>query len=183
MAGKIYTKTGDKGQTALFGGKRLPKHHLRIESYGTIDELNSWLGLINDQISDVHINSVILKVQHDLFVVGSILASGEEPGPYIPEFDTASIELLENEIDLMDQECPPLKNFILPGGHPHISNIHISRCVCRRAERRLTALQENEKVPMELIVFINRLSDYLFMLARFIAHKMDIPEIPWKPNS
>lgn len=180
MASKIYTKTGDKGETALFGGTRLPKHHARIEAYGTIDELNSWIGLINDLIREDLVNDTLLKIQRELFVLGSILAGGENPGPYIPNLNKDVIELLEIEIDRMEKFCPPLKNFILPGGHPTLSQIHIARCVCRRAERRTTALMEVEKADMNIVVILNRLSDYLFVLARFIGCKNNIPEVIWK---
>ncbi len=179
MAGKIYTKTGDRGSTALFGGTRLPKHHMRIEAYGTVDELNSWAGMVRDQSDDETVREQLTDIQHQLFVTGSLLASGEEPGPYIPGLEEDSVRNLEQWMDNMEKKLAPLKNFILPGGHPHISAIHITRCVCRRAERRLTALAENEKVDSILIVYLNRLSDYFFMLARYEAIRKGVDEIPW----
>ncbi len=179
MSHKIYTKTGDKGETGLFGGKRLPKFHLRIESYGTVDELNAFLGLIRDHLTDEQTRSTLQKVQDRLFMIGANLASDpdqELPMPGLPESD---INFLEAEIDRMNEVLPALKNFILPGGHPVVSYCHVGRCVCRRAERRVVALADEEPVDAIVIRFLNRLSDYLFVLARYAAHQLDVPELLW----
>ncbi|MBE2245855.1 MAG: cob(I)yrinic acid a,c-diamide adenosyltransferase [Candidatus Competibacteraceae bacterium] len=181
---KIYTKTGDKGTTALMGGVRVSKHHPRIEAYGTIDELNSWLGLIKDQPIPESSKQDLLIIQYRLFEAGSLLAA--EPGNtkiWVPEIKLDAISQLENSIDLMEQSLPPLQNFILPGGHPASSYTHIARCVCRRAERLVVQVADSEQVPSEILVFLNRLSDYLFVLARFISAHFGADEIPWKPRS
>lgn len=182
MAFKIYTKTGDLGETGLFGGKRLPKHHLRIESYGTVDELNSWIGLLRDQASEDFEKKQLQEIQNLLFALGSNLAS--EPGKKMPLPDVlpAHVMELEQAIDRMDTELPPLKNFILPGGHPLVSQCHIARCVCRRAERLVVALNEQEPLSPILIQYLNRLSDYLFTLARYFSLQLNADEIPWVPG-
>ena len=186
---KIYTKTGDNGTTALFGGTRVPKHHLRIESYGTIDELNSWLGLIRDQKIDGHSKKILILIQEKLFTVGAILAtdpkkailkSGKER-LNIPKIDTSDIELLEKEIDAMDAQLPQMTHFILPGGHTTVSYCHIARTICRRAERLATHLFENEPFDERVLHYINRLSDYLFVLARKLSLDLQAEEIKWIP--
>lgn len=178
---KIYTKTGDKGQTSLIGGTRVPKHHIRIESYGTVDELNSWIGLINDQDIPVATKTILSEIQDRLFTIGSSLASDPEKSKMkIPDFHQTDIELLENEIDKMNEVLPEMRNFILPGGHTTISYCHLARCVCRRAERNVIHLHESEYVNEMVIVYLNRLSDYLFVLARYIAHQLNVNEIAWK---
>ncbi len=178
---KIYTKTGDKGQTSLIGGTRVPKHHIRIESYGTVDELNSWIGLINDQDIDHDSKTVLSEIQDRLFTIGSSLASDPEKSKMkIPDLHTTDIELLENQIDKMNEALPEMRNFILPGGHTTISYCHLARCVCRRAERNVIHLHETEYVNEMVIVYLNRLSDYLFVLARYIAHQLKVNEIAWK---
>ena len=178
---KIYTKTGDKGQTSLIGGTRVPKHHIRIESYGTVDELNSWIGLINDQDIPVATKTILSEIQDRLFTIGSSLASDPEKSKMkIPDFHQTDIELLENEIDKMNEVLPEMRNFILPGGHTTISYCHLARCVCRRAERNVIHLHESEYVNEMVIVYLNRLSDYLFVLARYIAHQLKVNEIAWK---
>ncbi len=178
---KIYTKTGDKGQTSLIGGTRVPKHHIRIESYGTVDELNSWIGLINDQDIAQESKTILSEIQDRLFTIGSSLASDPEKSKMkIPDLHQSDIELLENQIDKMNEVLPEMRNFILPGGHTTISYCHLARCVCRRAERNVIHLHETEYVNEIVIVYLNRLSDYLFVLARFIAHQMNVNEIAWK---
>jgi cob(I)alamin adenosyltransferase len=183
MAFKIYTKTGDAGQTSLIGGTRVPKNHIRIECYGTVDELNSWMGLLGDVITNSNTQQVIKEVQDRLFTIGSLLATEKETKMQLPDLHTTDITLLENEIDKMDAALPAMKSFILPGGHPTVSQIHIVRCVCRRAERLAVALgiQEDETGAL-IIKYLNRLSDYLFMLARYTAQELGAAEIPWKPR-
>ncbi|MEZ4949557.1 MAG: cob(I)yrinic acid a,c-diamide adenosyltransferase [Saprospiraceae bacterium] len=160
MAFKIYTKTGDKGETSLFGGKRLPKYHVRIESYGTVDELNSHIGLVRDSIQDKSTRVLLKEIQDRLFTIGSNLASDPAKNMKIPDLTNADIEMLEKQMDLMEKDLPVLKNFILPGGHPTVSFCHIARCVCRRAERMVVALSEEEQVEPIIMTYLNRLSDY-----------------------
>ena len=180
---KIYTKTGDKGMTSLLGGSRVPKHHLRIEAYGTVDELNSWIGLLRDQQVDDHTITVLLSVQDRLFTIGSHLAM--EPSKNnikLPELSADDISRLEMEMDRMTEELTPLKSFILPGGHFVISYMHIARCVCRRAERIATHLAEESAVNEEIIKYLNRLSDYLFVVARFTGMRLNVADTPWSPG-
>ncbi|WP_029037956.1 cob(I)yrinic acid a,c-diamide adenosyltransferase [Salinimicrobium xinjiangense] len=187
---KIYTKTGDKGTTALFGGTRVPKHHIRIESYGTIDELNSHLGLLRDQQVDKHSREILLKIQDRLFTIGSTLATDPEKAVLksgkqrldIPKIIAADIELLEQEIDTMNESLPPMTHFVLPGGHQTVSVCHIARCVCRRAERLATALYEIEPFEEVVLQYLNRLSDYLFVLARKLTYDVKAEEIKWIPQ-
>lgn len=179
MAFKIYTKTGDGGETSLFGGKRLPKYHLRIESYGTVDELNSHLGLVRDQLTDEALRKQLIEIQNRLFTIGSNLASDPSKEMNTPDLTEADIKLLEEWMDRMDEELSPLKHFILPGGHIAVSSCHVARCVCRRAERLVVALAANESVEQILIKYLNRLSDYLFILCRMIAHQLNMEEIKW----
>lgn len=185
MAIKIYTKTGDKGRTSLLGGTKVPKCDLRIESYGTVDELNSYVGLVSDLVSDDHSKTILKEIQDRLFTIGSSLACDpiKEPLMKIPDLKEQDVELLEKEIDGMTQELPPMKNFILPGGHVTVSTTHIARCVCRRAERLCVNMQEHEmSIEPLIIIYLNRLSDYLFMLARYVTHLLNVEEIPWKPR-
>lgn len=181
---KIYTKTGDKGTTALFTGKRVPKYHIRIESYGTLDELNSWLGLLRDQEMDEHYGRILTKIQDKLFTVGSILAT--EPTKdnrlKIPRINSEDIQFLEKEIDTMNKSLPPMTHFILPGGHTTVSYCHIARTVCRRAERMISYLNEEEAVPETVLSYINRLSDYLFVLARKLSKDLKAKEVKWIPE-
>ncbi len=180
---KIYTKTGDKGQTSLIGGTRVPKYHLRIESYGTIDELNSWIGLIRDQGIDDHSIAILLEIQDRLFTIGSSLASDPEKSKMkIPDLTEADITLLEKEIDWMNDDLPELRSFILPGGNNTVSFCHLARCICRRAERLAVQLAEETFVEEKVIVYLNRLSDYLFVLARWMAMQKNIAETPWSPR-
>ena len=182
MAFKIYTKTGDKGETGLFGGRRLPKFHLRIESYGTVDELNSHLGLIRDSIQDDKMKDFIKNIQDRLFTVGSNLASDPDKQMMVPDLKESDISDLENLMDEMDKSLAPLKNFILPGGHPTVSQCHIARCVCRRAERLVVSLKANEPVPLIVVKYLNRLSDFLFILGRKIAKDLEVEEVVWNPR-
>ena len=180
---KIYTKTGDKGLTSLIGGTRVPKHHLRIESYGTVDELNSYIGLIRDQDIATKHKEVLKEVQDRLFTIGASLAADPEKSKMkIPDLHTADIELLEQEIDRMDTELPPLRRFILPGGSNAVSFCHIARCVCRRAERLSVHLSEDSFVEEKVIIYLNRLSDYLFTLSRKIGNEQQIVENEWIPR-
>ena len=185
MAMKIYTKTGDKGTTSLIGGTKVSKAHLRIEAYGTVDELNSYIGLCKDLSSDKKSNAVLQEVQDRLFTIGAALACDpeKETKMKIPDLKDEDITLLEKEIDMMNETLPPMKSFILPGGHITVSHIHISRCICRRAERCCVRLEaeQNEVEPI-IIKYLNRLSDYLFVLARYTGHLLNITELPWKPR-
>lgn len=185
MALKIYTKTGDAGKTSLIGGTKVSKSHLRIETYGTVDELNSYIGLVGDMIIDVNSKTVLKEIQDRLFTIGSSLACDphKEPQMKIPDLKESDVELLEKEIDKMNETLPPMKSFILPGGHPAVSTTHVARCVCRRAERLCVNMQEHELFVDALIIkYINRLSDYLFVVSRFIAHLLGVDEVAWKPR-
>ncbi len=182
MSFKIYTKTGDAGKTSLIGGTKVPKSHLRIESYGTVDELNSYIGLCNDLLKDPQCNLVLKEVQDRLFTIGSSLACDPEKEPHmkIPDLTEEDIVFLEKEIDRMTDALPVMKSFILPGGHPTVSALHIARCVCRRAERICVHLQEEQQFVDPLVIkYLNRLSDHLFALSRYAAHLLNVPEIPW----
>jgi cob(I)alamin adenosyltransferase len=181
MSMKIYTKTGDQGQTSLIGGTRVSKAHLRIEAYGTVDELNSYIGLVKDQAVNAARADFLQEIQDRLFTIGSSLASDPEKSKMkIPDLLASDIEVLEKAIDQMNEVIPELKNFILPGGHTAISYGHLARCVCRRAERNVIALSENEFVADLVIQYLNRLSDYLFTLCRMMHYELQIPEIAWK---
>jgi cob(I)alamin adenosyltransferase len=184
---KVYTKTGDIGTTALFGGTRVPKDHIRIESYGTVDELNSYIGLVRDQDINEHYKTILIEIQDRLFTVGAILAtppekqllkSGELRLQKLGILES-DIELLENEIDSMEESLPPMTHFVLPGGHTTVSYCHISRCVCRRAERLAVHLNLNEPIDMFVIKYLNRLSDYLFVLARKLSQDLHAEEVKW----
>ena len=180
---KIYTKKGDKGNTGLYGGERVSKHHLRLEAYGDLDELNSHLGHLRDLI-DIQ-QDILLKIQDQIFSMGSHLAtpsSATRQLSQLPKLDDELTELLEKEIDLLNEELPPMTHFILPGGHPHVSICHITRTVCRRAERKTSLLADNVEVPEEILRFINRLSDYLFVLARKLTYAYQAEEIRWIPK-
>lgn len=185
MALKIYTKTGDKGKTSLIGGTKVPKSHIRIGSYGTIDELNSFIGLLNDHIADNQSKIILKEIQDRLFTIGSSLACDpdKEPSLKIPDLKEEDVKFLEIEIDKMNEILPAMKSFILPGGHVAVSTAHVARCVCRRAERICVNMQENNLFVEPLVIkYLNRLSDYLFVLARYIAHQLKVEEIPWKPR-
>jgi cob(I)alamin adenosyltransferase len=178
---KIYTKTGDKGTTALFGGKRVSKADLRIDTYGTVDELNSYIGLVRDQSVNASRKNLLVEIQDRLFTIGSILAT--EPGNTkvkVPSLSESDIILLEKEIDAMEAQLPPMKSFVLPGGHQSVSFCHVARTVCRRAERLVIALDAQEKVEGPVVQYLNRLSDYLFMLSRKMTAELGAEETPWK---
>tara|TARA_R110002020_G_scaffold387546_1_gene598245 strand:+ start:48535 stop:49110 length:576 start_codon:yes stop_codon:yes gene_type:complete len=187
---KVYTKTGDDGTTALFGGTRVPKHHIRIESYGTVDELNSYLGLIRDQQIDDHTANTLQLIQENLFTLGAILATDPQksvlkngkPRLDIPLITEEDVMLLEHEMDAMDAHLPPMTHFILPGGHQTVSYCHIARCVCRRAERLASALFDIEPFDSNALKYLNRLSDYLFVLARKLSNDLQAKEIKWIPK-
>ena len=186
MATKIYTKTGDTGITGLIGGTKVAKSDLRIGAYGTVDELNSWIGLINDQLGSAEFKNELQDIQDRLFTIGSSLAcdAEKEPKMKLPDLHETDIRLLEVKIDEMTAQLPPMKSFILPGGHTTISSIHICRTVCRRAERLVVDLQQNNFfVDTKIIEYLNRLSDYLFTLARYAAQKLKVQEIAWKPRT
>ncbi len=179
---KIYTKTGDKGETSLIGGTRVPKYHDRIEAYGTLDELNSFVGLIRDQEIDEHTRASLIEIQDRLFTAESLLAVDPENPPLrkLPELNESDVVFLENEIDSMNEELPPISSFVLPGGHPVVSYCHIARTVCRRAERIIIKLTEAHKVDILVIKYLNRLSDYLFVLSRKMTKDFNAVETPWK---
>ncbi len=180
---KIYTKGGDKGQTSLIGGTRVSKHHIRIHSYGTVDELNSYIGLIGCQEIDANSKTVLKEIQDRLFTIGASLASDPEQSfVQTPDLFDADITLLEKEIDKMNESLPKLKHFILPGGNTLVSYAHLARCVCRRAERLVVELAENDFVEPKVIIYLNRLSDYLFVLGRKIGHDSGIAEHIWEPR-
>jgi cob(I)alamin adenosyltransferase len=185
MSFKIYTKTGDKGTTSLIGGTKVLKSHLRIEAYGTVDELNSHIGLCRDLLADEASRDMLKEIQDRLFTIGSALA--QEPGKdakmKLPDLEENDVKQLEKEIDRMDGLLPAMNSFILPGGHPTVSQIHIARCVCRRAERCCVRLEQDMKEPGSLILkYLNRLSDYLFVLARFAGRELNATEIAWRPR-
>ena len=187
---KIYTKTGDKGTTALFGGTRVPKHHMRIDAYGTVDELNSWIGLLRDQPVSEETKELLIHIQDRLFTLGAILATDPEKALLksgkerlnIPKITEENITRLDNSIDIMNEELPPMTHFILPGGHVSVSYCHISRTVCRRAERLSSLLFENEPFDEFVLKYLNRLSDYLFVLARKLSLDLQAEEIKWAPE-
>jgi len=186
MATKIYTKTGDTGTTGLIGGTKVPKNDVRIDAYGTVDELNSWIGLINDQLNLEEFKNELKDVQDRLFTIGSALAcdTDKEPKMKLPDLHDTDISLLEIKIDEMTAQLPPMKSFILPGGHPTVSSIHICRTVCRRAERLTVGMKQHDLfVDAKIIQYLNRLSDYLFTLARYAAQKLNVQEIAWKPRT
>lgn len=185
MATKIYTKTGDGGNTSLIGGTKVPKSDIRIDTYGTVDELNSWIGHVNDLWQDEECKAELKEVQDRLFTIGSSLATdGEkEPKMKLPDLHDSDIQSLESRVDAMTAALPPMKSFVLPGGHPVVSAIHIVRCVCRRAERLAVAMLEAGLfVDEKVIKYLNRLSDYLFTLARYATQKLGAEEVPWKPR-
>lgn len=185
MAMKIYTKTGDKGKTSLIGGTKVSKSHIRIETYGTVDELNSYIGLVNDHTFNPETKVMLKEIQDRLFTIGSSLACDPDKDTKmkIPDLHESDVQLLEDTMDKMDAQLEPMKSFILPGGHVAVSTAHIARCVCRRAERLCVAMQEQDMFLEPLVLkYLNRLSDYLFMLSRFLAHELGVNEIPWKPR-
>jgi cob(I)alamin adenosyltransferase len=185
MAMKIYTKTGDTGRTSLIGGTKVSKAHTRIEAYGTVDELNAYIGLCKDLLTDVSIQKLLLEIQDRLFTIGAALACDpeKETKMKIPDLQEADVTLLENAIDEMDQQLPEMRSFVLPGGHPTISHLHVCRCVARRAERSCVRLEPEGGGAFPLILkYLNRLSDYLFVLARYTALQLKVDEIAWRPR-
>lgn len=180
---KIYTKTGDQGMTSLYGGMRLPKHDIRIEAYGSVDELNAWIGLMRDQMPLGKAYHTLKEIQDRLFTVGAGLASDPSKDMPVPDIKESDIQALETEIDDMTLRLPPLKHFVLPGGHRSVSEAHITRTICRRAERRVTALHSVQPIDLLIITYLNRLSDYLFVLSRWIAQDVGADEIKWIPRS
>ena len=185
MALKIYTKTGDLGKTSLIGGTKVPKSHIRIEAYGTVDELNSHIGLLTDQLKDEHTKALLKEIQDRLFTIGSSLACDpdREPLMKIPDLKEADITLLETEMDKMNEALPAMRFFVLPGGHVSVSQAHVCRCVCRRAERLCVNMQEHDLFVEPLVIkYLNRLSDYLFVASRYVGHLLGIAEIAWKPR-
>ncbi len=179
---KIYTKTGDKGETSLLGGKRVSKDDIRIEAYGTVDELNAHIGLLISFTNNEQIKDQLLKIQSLLFTIGSYLAAESDKHPSLPVLDQNFAIDLEAAIDLMDKSLNPMKSFILPSGSTSISQAHVCRTVCRRAERRIIAAEINSSNSTLIIQIINRLSDYFFVLARYIGHLQKLDDIPWVPN-
>jgi cob(I)alamin adenosyltransferase len=180
---KIYTKTGDKGNTSLIGGTKVPKSDIRIETYGTTDELNSWIGVIGDLLEDKTLKPELKEIQDRLFTIGSALATDADKDTKmrLPDLLEEDITFLEQRIDFMTGELPPMKSFILPGGHSTVSFIHVARCVCRRAERLAVNMQQHELFIDERIIrYLNRLSDYLFTLSRYATKLLGAEEIPWK---
>ncbi len=180
---KIYTKTGDEGKTSLLGGARVAKYNLRIEAYGTVDELNSHLGVVRSTEIDQKVKEELIAIQNMLFTMGSQLAM--EPGNTkvsIPTLSEADVTFLEKAIDVMDDLLPPMRNFVLPGGHPAVAATHVARCVCRRAERIVLHLKDESDVQNPIPVFLNRLSDYLFVLSRKLSQDLGAEEIPWLPK-
>ncbi len=185
---KIYTKTGDLGDTSLFSGKRVRKNNIRIDSYGTIDELNSYLGLIRDHTENRELHDNLIRIQSKLFTLGAMLATPTETGSKKEKKSKLQIDLigpddishLENEMDRMNETLPEMTHFILPGGHPAVSFCHVARCVCRRAERKTVELHDLEGVDPQILVYLNRLSDYLFVLARKLTRDNGAEEVPWK---
>jgi cob(I)alamin adenosyltransferase len=178
---KIYTKTGDNGETSLFGGNRVAKDHLRVEAYGTMDELNSFIGLLADALTEtVDVTVILHAIQHRLFSIGAHLAT--DPASFVlpPDLRDSDIELLEQQMDTMNLMLPELKHFILPGGHAAVSLAHVCRTVCRRCERQVVALSHQAVVDILVLHYLNRLSDYFFVLARWIGHRNQAPEVIWQ---
>jgi len=181
---KVYTKTGDKGETSLFGGKRVSKGDLRIHAYGTVDELNAYMGLLRDLCPNETRNIELIRIQDRLFTLGALLATESVSAKKrLPKILQEDIEYLEKAIDLMENSLASIKTFILPGGHPTVSYCHISRCVCRRAERLSVQLAVDNEIEVLVIQYLNRLSDYLFVLSRFLTKILDAKEIPWLPEN
>jgi cob(I)alamin adenosyltransferase len=180
---KIYTKTGDNGSTSLVGGTRLPKDHIKIEAFGSVDELNAWIGVLSDVSENESRKSFLKEIQDRLFTIGSTLASEEEYNKSkLPELYESDIEVLENAMDEYNEEIPPLRSFVLPGGHTLVSQTHVARTVCRRAERHVIRLSHEEAVEPLIIKYLNRLSDYLFVLSRKITHEQKTEEVAWRPR-
>jgi cob(I)alamin adenosyltransferase len=181
---KIYTRKGDDGTTGLLGGVRVAKHHARIEAYGNVDELNSYLGLLRDLLPGSPHSDLLLAIQDRLFTIGSHLALDPSHAGkmQLPQLNSADVEALEKAMDAMDEKLPPMKNFVLPGGHPTVSHVHIARCICRRAERSIVFLNEQSALEPLILEYMNRLSDYLFTLSRMVSAENNALETPWIPR-
>ncbi|MFT4777720.1 MAG: cob(I)alamin adenosyltransferase [Flavobacteriales bacterium] len=180
---KVYTRTGDLGQTGILGGTRLQKDHIRIEAYGTIDELNSHIGVLRDTVGTAGYEAELVRIQEDLFTLGSHLASDPEKNKMeLPELEQSRVTDLEQRMDEMDSQLPPMKNFVLPGGNLAVSQCHVVRCVCRRAERATIRLQSSSYVKEQQIKYLNRLSDFFFVLSRKLAQELGAKETPWVPR-
>jgi cob(I)alamin adenosyltransferase len=179
---KIYTKTGDEGKTALFGGRRLSKSDLRVDAYGTVDELNTHVGLLRDHVQLADLQVFLKNTQDRLFTIGSHLASDPKSFPILPDIHEADVTALELAMDEMDTELEPLRHFVLPGGHPTVSFAHLCRTVCRRAERLVVALHDADPVEPLVLQYLNRLSDYFFVLSRFLAKQLGVEEVKWIPR-
>ena len=180
---KIYTKKGDQGKTGLIGGTRVSKNDLKINAYGTVDELNAFVGLLRDLIDDSNFTSQLIEIQDRLFTAGSLLAVSDEGTKMkIPTIKSGDISSLESWIDTMDNELPEIKSFVLPGGHPIVSYCHVTRTICRRAERCIVTLSEHSEVDPIILTYFNRLSDYFFTLGRMMVQKLGIKETPWDPK-
>ncbi|HSZ24251.1 MAG TPA: cob(I)yrinic acid a,c-diamide adenosyltransferase [Cytophagaceae bacterium] len=180
---KIYTKSGDQGETSLYGGTRISKSDIRIESYGSVDELNAYIGLLGDLEVNKNRKPFLKEIQDRLFTIGALLAADPEKLKLKkPSLIESDVELIEKEIDLLQEHLPEMKSFILPGGHQHVSFCHLARTVCRRAERQVVLLAENDVVELISIMYLNRLSDYLFVLSRKMAMELGAEETPWKPR-
>lgn len=181
---KIYTKKGDSGTTQLIGGTRVTKSHQRIEAYGTIDELNSYVGLVRDQAIGARSKQTLIEIQDRLFTIGAHLASDpNKKGMQLPTITTEDVEKLEQEIDKMNETLPEMRSFVLPGGHTTVSFCHLARCVCRRAERLSIDLSEDTSQKTLILQYLNRLSDYLFVLSRYLSKELEAEEIPWQPKA
>jgi len=179
---KIYTKTGDQGQTSLVGGSRISKGHDKIEAYGSVDELNSWLGMLRDQSAVSAYRPAIIEIQETLFTIGSNLALEEGSDIELPEVTDTHVETLEGHIDKWNEDLEPMRNFVLPGGHSAVSIAHVCRTVCRRAERQVIRLNTTEKVAPVIVKYLNRLSDLLFVFSRKMTSETQSEEIPWRPK-
>lgn len=180
---KVYTRKGDKGTTGLIGGTRVPKFSLRIEAYGTVDELNSYIGLLRDKVITDNYKAELIEIQDRLFTLGSLLAQDpDKTSMKLPQIYQSDIEFLEKSIDKMEESLSPMQSFILPGGHETVSFCHIARCVCRRAERLVTELSQETKIDELILAYLNRLSDYLFVYSRLISQSLKAEEISWKPR-
>jgi cob(I)alamin adenosyltransferase len=178
---KIYTKTGDNGETSLFGGNRVKKDHLRVEAYGTIDELNAFMGLLADALTDEPATQAFLhSIQHRLFSIGAHLATDPDTFVLPADIVTTDVAALEQHIDTMNEVLPELRHFILPGGHPSVSLTHVCRTVCRRSERQVVALAQKTEIEPVVLNYLNRLSDYFFVLARWIGHRHQAAEVIWQ---
>lgn len=185
MSSKIYTKTGDLGNTCLIGGTKVPKSHIRIDAYGTVDELNAYIGLVRDYLDDESSKNTLKEVQDRLFTIGSSLASDpdKESLMKLPDLNESDLEFLENAMDEMNELLPVMKSFILPGGNIAVSTAHVARCICRRAERCCVNMKEQNLFVEPLVIkYLNRLSDYLFVLSRVISYQFGVEEVKWNPR-